>query len=180
MLQQLKTTKIQDIDKTYCYTIGAKDQKINLKDYLPSDISNATYEAKITNLSGNLVSEAAKTDTSYIYNVSKAGKAGDQSKIQFTVKSDNYEDMTFNVNITLTDKLSIAPKEGEEPAIEGNNELTYGQKISDLKLNTTKNKILQQKMEVKLLVNWNLQIQIGFQRQEQNQQNILLYQTKIK
>ena len=106
-----KQTKIQDIDKTYCYTIGAKDQKINLKDYLPSDISNATYEAKITNLSGNLVSEAAKTDTSYTYNVSKAGKAGDQSKIQFTVKSDNYEDMTFNVNITLTDKLSIAPKE---------------------------------------------------------------------
>lgn len=137
-----KQTKIQNIDKTYCYTIGAKDQKINLKDYLPSDISNATYEAKITNLSGNLVSEAAKTDTSYIYNVSKAGKAGDQSKIQFTVKSDNYEDMTFNVNITLTDKLSIAPKEGEEPAIEGNNELTYGQKISDLKLNTTKTKFI--------------------------------------
>lgn len=137
-----KQTKIQDIDKTYCYTIGAKDQKINLKDYLPSDISNATYEAKITNLSGNLVSEAAKTDTSYTYNVSKAGKAGDQSKIQFTVKSDNYEDMTFNVNITLTDKLSIAPKEGEEPAIEGNNELTYGQKISDLKLNTTKTKFI--------------------------------------
>lgn len=137
-----KQTKIQDIDKTYCYTIGAKDQKINLKDYLPSDISNATYEAKITNLSGNLVSEAAKTDTSYTYNVSKAGKAGDQSKIQFTVKSDNYEDMTFNVNITLTDKLSIAPKEGEEAAIEGNNELTYGQKISDLKLNTTKAKFI--------------------------------------
>lgn len=137
-----KQTKIQNIDKTYCYTIGAKDQKINLKDYLPSDISNATYEAKITNLSGNLVSEAAKTDTSYTYNVSKAGKAGDQSKIQFTVKSDNYEDMTFNVNITLTDKLSIAPKEGEEPAIEGNNELTYGQKISDLKLNTTKTKFI--------------------------------------
>lgn len=137
-----KQMKIQDIDKTYCYTIGAKDQKINLKDYLPSDISNATYEAKITNLSGNLVSEAAKTDTSYTYNVSKAGKAGDQSKIQFTVKSDNYEDMTFNVNITLTDKLSIAPKEGEEAAIEGNNELTYGQKISDLKLNTTKAKFI--------------------------------------
>ena len=137
-----KQTKIQDIDKTYCYTIGAKDQKINLKDYLPSDISNATYEAKITNLSGNLVSEAAKTDTSYTYNVSKAGKAGDQSKIQFTVKSDNYEDMIFNVNITLTDKLSIAPKEGAEPAIEGSNELTYGQKISDLKLNTTKAKFI--------------------------------------
>ena len=137
-----KQTKIQDIDKTYCYTIGAKDQKINLKDYLPSDISNATYEAKITDPSGNLVSEAAKTDTSYTYNVSKAGKAGDQAKIQFTVKSDNYEDMTFNVNITLIDKISVTPKEGEEAAIEGSNELTYGQKISDLKLNTTKAKFI--------------------------------------
>lgn len=137
-----KQTKIQDIDKTYCYTIGAKDQKINLKDYLPSDISNATYEAKITDPSGNLVSEATKTDTSYTYNVSKAGKAGDQAKIQFTVKSDNYEDMTFNVNITLTDKISVTPKEGEEAAIEGSNELTYGQKISDLKLNTMKAKFI--------------------------------------
>ena len=137
-----KQTKIQDIHKTYCYTIGAKDQKIDLKDYLPSDISNATYEAKITDPSGNLVSEADKTNTSYTYNVSKAGKAGDQAKIQFTVKSDNYEDMTFNVNITLTDKISVTPKEGEEPTIEGSNELTYGQKISDLKLNTTKAKFI--------------------------------------
>ena len=137
-----KQTKIQNIHKTYCYTIGAKDQKIDLKDYLPSDISNATYEAKITDPSGNLVSEADKTNTSYTYNVSKAGKAGDQAKIQFTVKSDNYEDMTFNVNITLTDKISVTPKEGEEPAIEGSNELTYGQKISDLKLNTTKAKFI--------------------------------------
>ena len=137
-----KQAQIKDIEKTYCYTIGAKDQKINLKDYLPSDISNATYEAKITDPSGNLVSEADKTNTSYTYNVSKAGKAGDQAKIQFTVKSDNYEDMTFNVNITLTDKISVTPKEGEEPAIEGSNELTYGQKISDLKLNTTKAKFI--------------------------------------
>ena len=137
-----KQTKIQDIHKTYCYTIGAKDQKIDLKDYLPSDISNATYEAKITDPSGNLVSEADKTNTSYTYNVSKAGKAGDQAKIQFTVKSDNYEDMTFNVNIILTDKISVAPKEGAEPAIEGSNELTYGQKISDLKLNTAKAKFI--------------------------------------
>lgn len=137
-----KQAQIKDIEKTYCYTIGAKDQKIDLKDYLPSDISNATYEAKITDPSGNLVSEVAKTDTSYTYNVSKAGKAGDQAKIQFTVKSDNYEDMTFNVNITLTDKISVTPKEGEEPAIEGSNELTYGQKISDLKLNTTKAKFI--------------------------------------
>ena len=137
-----KQTKIQDIHKTYCYTIGAKDQKIDLKDYLPSDISNATYEAKITDPSGNLVSEADKTNTSYTYNVSKAGKAGDQAKIQFTVKSDNYEDMTFNVNITLTDKISVTSKEGEEPTIEGSNELTYGQKISDLKLNTTKAKFI--------------------------------------
>ena len=137
-----KQTKIQDIHKTYCYTIGAKDQKIDLKDYLPSDISNATYEAKITDPSGNLVSEADKTNTSYTYNVSKAGKAGDQAKIQFTVKSDNYEDMTFNVNITLTDKISVTPKEGEEPTIEGSNELTYGQKISDLKLNTAKAKFI--------------------------------------
>lgn len=137
-----KHTQIKNIEKVYCYLIGAKDQKINLKDYLPSDISNATYEAKITDPSGNVVSEAGKTNTNYSYNISKSGKAGDQAKIQFTVKSDNYEDIIFNVNITLTDKLSITPKEGAEPTIEGSNELTYGQKISDLKLNTTKAKFI--------------------------------------
>lgn len=128
--------QIKDINKKYYYKMGADDQKINLKDYLPSDIANATYEAKITNPSNEIATEAEKTDTSYSYNVSKEGQVGDQAQIQFTVKSDNYEDITFNVNITLTDKFTVTPKIGSKPAIVGNNELTYGQRISELKLNT--------------------------------------------
>lgn len=128
--------QIKDINKKYYYKAGADDQKINLKDYLPSDISNATYEAKITNPSNEIVTKSEKTDTSYSYNVSKDGQVGDQAQIQFTVKSDNYEDITFNANITLTDKLIVTPKTGSKPTIVGNNELTYGQRISELKLNT--------------------------------------------
>lgn len=47
------------------------EDRNNLKDYLPSDISNTFYEAKITNVSNEIVTEAQKTDASYSYNVSK-------------------------------------------------------------------------------------------------------------
>lgn len=110
----------------------------NLKDYLPSDISNTSYEAKITNVSNEIVTEAQKTDASYSYNVSKNGNIGNQAEIEFTIYSNNYEDITFKVHITLTDRITVTPKEGTEPATEGSNELYYGQTISELKLNTKK------------------------------------------
>jgi len=114
----------------------------NLKDYLPSDISNTSYEAKITNVSNEIVTEAQKTDASYSYNVSKNGNIGNQAEIEFTIHSNNYEDITFKVYITLTDRITVTPKEGTEPAIEGSNELYYGQTISELKLNTKKAKFV--------------------------------------
>lgn len=134
--------KINDVEKSYCYTIGADNQKIDLNDYLPEDIKNSTYEAKIMNPSRKIVTEANKENKTYSYNVSKDGQVGDQAKIQFTVRSDNYEDITFNVNIALSDKLTVTPKTGNEPAIEGSNELIYGQKISTLKLNTSEAKFI--------------------------------------
>ena len=114
------------------------EDRNNLKDYLPSDISNTSYEAKITNVSNEIVTEAQKTDASYSYNVSKNGNIGNQAEIEFTIHSNNYEDITFKVHITLTDRITVTPKEGTEPAIEGSNELYYGQTISELKLNTKK------------------------------------------
>lgn len=137
-----KQAKVKDIEKTYCYLAGAKEEKINLKDYLPSDISNTSYEAKITNVSNEIVTEAQKTDASYSYNVSKNGNIGNQAEIEFTIHSNNYEDITFKVHITLTDRITVTPKEGTEPAIEGSNELYYGQTISELKLNTKKAKFV--------------------------------------
>ena len=115
------------------------EDRNNLKDYLPSDISNTSYEAKITNVSNEIVTEAQKTDASYSYNVSKNGN---QAEIEFTIYSNNYEDITFKVHITLTDRITVTPKEGTEPAIEGSNELYYGQTISELKLNTKKAKFV--------------------------------------
>lgn len=137
-----RAPKINDLEKSYCYTIGADNQKIDLNDYLPEDIKNLTYEAKITNPSRKIVTEANKENKTYSYNVSKDGQVGDQAKIQFTVQSDNYEDIIFNVNIALSDKLTVTPKTGNEPAIEGSNELTYGQKLSALKLNTSEAKFI--------------------------------------
>lgn len=118
------------------------EDRNNLKDYLPSDISNTSYEAKITNVSNEIVTEAQKTDASYSYNVSKNGNIGNQAEIEFTIHSNNYEDITFKVYITLTDRITVTPKEGTEPAIEGSNELYYGQTISELKLNTKKAKFV--------------------------------------
>lgn len=118
------------------------EDRNNLKDYLPSDISNTSYEAKITNVSNEIVTEAQKTDASYSYNVSKNGNIGNQAEIEFTIHSNNYEDITFKVYITLTDRITVTPKEGTEPVIEGSNELYYGQTISELKLNTKKAKFV--------------------------------------
>ena len=81
------------------------EDRNNLKDYLPSDISNTSYEAKITNVSNEIVTEAQKTDASYSYNVSKNGNIGNQTEIEFTIHSNNYEDITFKVYITLTDRI---------------------------------------------------------------------------
>ena len=133
-----------------CIELSAKNDRLrmetedrnNLKDYLPSDISNTSYEAKITNVSNEIVTEAQKTDASYSYNVSKNGNIGNQAEIEFTIHSNNYEDITFKVYITLTDRITVTPKEGTEPAIEGSNELYYGQTISELKLNTKKAKFV--------------------------------------
>ena len=55
-----RAPKINDLEKSYCYTIGADNQKIDLNDYLPEDIKNSTYEAKITNPSRKIVTEANK------------------------------------------------------------------------------------------------------------------------
>lgn len=88
------------------------------------------------------MTEAQKTAASYSYNVSKNRNIGDQAEINFTIHSDNYDDITFKVHIILTDRISVIPKEGAEPAVEGSNELHYGQTISDLKLNTSKAKFV--------------------------------------
>lgn len=42
---------------------------------------------------------------------------------RLNLHSNNYEDITFKVHITLTDRITVTPKEGTEPAIEGSNEL---------------------------------------------------------
>ena len=92
------------------------------------------------------MTEAQKTDASYSYNVSKNGNIGNQAEIEFTIHSNNYEDITFKVHITLTDRITVTPKEGTEPAIEGSNELYYGQTISELKLNTKKAKPIMNRL----------------------------------
>ena len=37
----------------------------------------------------------------------------------------NYEDITFKVHITLTDRITVTTKEGTEPAIEGSNDRRF-------------------------------------------------------
>lgn len=71
------------------------------------------------------MTEAQKTDASYSYNVSKNGNIGNQAEIEFTIHSNNYEDITFEVHITLTDRITATPKEGTEPAIEGSNDRRF-------------------------------------------------------
>lgn len=129
-----KTYKITVYDPLQInkFEADTNDPKIGEKVNLSVEAQNGSgdlqykfYEAKITNVSNEIVIEAQKTDASYSYNVSKNGNIGNQAEIEFTIHSNNYEDITFKVHITLTDIITVTPKEGTEPAIEGSNDRRF-------------------------------------------------------
>ena len=129
-----KTSKITVYDPLQInkFEADTNDPKIGEKVNLSVEAQNGLgdlqykfYEAKITNVSNEIVTEAQKTDASYSYNVSKNGNIGNQAEIEFTIHSNNYEDITFEVHITLTDRITVTPKEGTEPAIEGSNDRRF-------------------------------------------------------
>lgn len=106
-------------------------------------------------LDANTDIEVTSTDESVIsiekalgVNINLIAKKVGTSTVTIKPKYNQTSAITYKITVydpsqsTVIDKITITPKEGAEPAIEGSNELYYGQKISDLKLNTSKAKFV--------------------------------------
>mgnify|MGYP000382221807 FL=1 len=63
------------------------------------------------------------------FSVTDHGKIGDSAVIHFVMKSRNYEDIKINVKVTLKDQEEIIPHAENLPQVEGNSNLTYGEKL---------------------------------------------------
>lgn len=126
---------ISGIAKHYCYAVGASDQSIDLKELLPADCGLVSYSSTITDRNGILENVSVSDIGILSYDVKNTGAVGNTAAIKVTVVSDNYETMGISVEISLTDKKSVEPKEGYGPELTGSNLLTYGQTISSLTLN---------------------------------------------
>ena len=107
-------------------------EEINLKELLPDDIKIRDKRAEIQDLNHILNFGAFYGDNTYKYSLNRSGSIGDTATIQFTIKSDNYEDITFTRTIKLRDQIEIEPKEPLTKDIFNKDSLTYGEMISNL------------------------------------------------
>lgn len=107
-------------------------EEINLKELLPDDIKIKDKRAEIQDLNHILNFGAFYGDNTYKYSLNRSGSIGDTATIQFTIKSDNYEDITFTRTIKLRDQIEIEPKEPLTKDIFNKDSLTYGETISNL------------------------------------------------
>lgn len=107
-------------------------EEINLKELLPDDIKIRDKRAEIQDLNHILNFGAFYGDNTYKYSLNRSGSIGDTATIQFTIKSDNYEDITFTRTIKLRDQIEIEPKEPLTKDIFNKDSLTYGETISNL------------------------------------------------
>ena len=130
-------TTVADINKSYVSTAGSKDAvvSIDIASLLPEDRGETTYNLA-ENTAVYVTEKAVTTDGKLTYKVASQNSARATTTLTVTATTENYENITVKVNITLTDKKVTVEKEGAKVAITGSNELIYGQKLSDLTLNT--------------------------------------------
>mgnify|MGYP000158167765 FL=1 len=131
-IKKAKANKIEDTTKEYPYTTGYELEEINLKELLPDDIKIKDKRAEIQDLNHILNFGSFYGDNTYKYSLNRSGSIGDTATIQFTIKSDNYEDITFTRTIKLRDQIEIEPKEPLTKDIFNKDSLTYGEMISNL------------------------------------------------
>ena len=108
---------------------------IDIADKLPENRGDTTYTVtNTTDSSVILQNVAVDTAGKLTYTVISGKKVGDKANITVTAQMANYKSATFTVNISITDKIVVALKNGSSVTINGSNALTYGDKLSKLNL----------------------------------------------
>lgn len=139
VVAKAKAPAIADVAKNYVYSAGSKDvaESIDVAALLPKNAKVSGYVLS-ANDAAYVTDEAVSADGKLTYKVGKSGSAGQSTTLTVIISSGNYEDMTVKVAITLTDKKITVLKSGSEVNVNGAKELTYGQKLSELVLDSTK------------------------------------------
>ena len=141
----VKKGTIPEIDDEiqYCYITGEPDAGIDIVKYIMQynipDARDESFNVYVEELGKNKVITLKndKLDLGCLYfSVTDHGEIGDSAVIHFVMKSRNYEDIKINVKVTLKDQEEIIPHAENLPQVEGNSNLTYGEKLGKLKLNT--------------------------------------------
>ena len=91
------------LDAQYKYT---KTGEESLTFALPSDTGAVTFAPESVNDVKGILSAISVEGQTVTYTLSGAAAAGDTASYVFTVSSENYEDITLTVNVTLTDRES--------------------------------------------------------------------------
>ena len=125
-------------EQSYTYAAGSEGKTISVEiaEKLPADKGDAVYSCDTTDTEG-ILSEAevdGNGKLTFRVNAVDASKIGKTAAIKVKAVMQNYEDAEYTLTVQMTDKKSVELQNGSSVAVEGNNTLTYGQKLSTLNL----------------------------------------------
>ena len=135
------TPILQAENRNYCYITGTGNGAVtlNVADKLPADRGTTTYEIGSSDADSILdgpVSVDSDGVLSYkVKGSTETDKIGKTADITVTAKMQNYENATYRLSLTITDRIAVEEQNGSEVTVIGNNVLTYGQILSELSLN---------------------------------------------
>ncbi len=121
---------VADVNAEYIYTVGSEDiVEIDIAKLLKSDRGETMYTLTVAP-DAYMREQSISENGMLSYMVYPFGNKDDVSTITVTVASQNYEDVTVSVVITLTDKITVEEKADAKVAVAGN--LVYGQSLVEL------------------------------------------------
>lgn len=86
---------------------------------------------------------------------SRGSVEGDAGKVECNVVTDNYEQFKLTLKVVSTNKKIVELKEGSTVAVSGSNQLTYGQKLSELTLGSAVFVEMGTDTEIKGTLKWS-------------------------
>ncbi len=132
-ISKATTENPASITKEYLYS---KDNADSLTlTGLPEDCGTVSWNTPTTTGSLSYAVEPTVTNTGELSYTVQNGTKGATGTVSITAQTQNYNDITFTVSITLVDRIPVKLKDGASVTLT-NNILTYGQKLSELQFNS--------------------------------------------
>ena len=137
-INKAASSTIAGEEKSYAYSAGSDGKTVNVDvaGKLPIDKGTTTYIVASTDTEQLLSDVKVDADGNLTYNVKQAdaSKVGKTATITVTASMENYRDADYTLTIKITDKKTVEIKSGNTVSVDGSNIMTYGDKLSRLKL----------------------------------------------